>query len=149
MYLDSCILVKLLTVEPDSEFFVRALEGQPVSTSELAQTEVFSALLARERAGKISGRDRERAWREFSDRVTAGEIRMEPLNPIVQRKARQLLERCHPAAPLRTLDALHLATVDLCQDFPLVTTDARLRDAAVLAGFPLFPPAETTPATTH
>ena len=149
MYLDSCILVKLLTVEPDSEFFVRALEGQPVSTSELAQTEVFSALLARERAGNISGRDRQRAWREFSDRVTSGEIRIEPLNPIVQRKARQLLERCHPAVPLRTLDALHLATVDLCQDFPLVTTDARLRDAAVVAGFPLFPPAETTPATTH
>lgn len=149
MYLDSCILVKLLTVEPDSEFFLRALEGQPVTTSELAQTEVFSALLARERAGNISGRDRQRAWREFSDRVTSGEIRIEPLNPIVQRKARQLLERCHPAVPLRTLDALHLATVDLCQDFPLVTTDARLRDAAVLAGFPLFPPAETTPATTH
>ena len=149
MYLDSCILVKLLTVEPDSEFFVRALEGQPVSTSELAQTEVFSALLARERAGNISGRDRQRAWGEFSDRVTSGEIRIEPLNPIVQRKARQLLERCHPAVSLRTLDALHLATVDLCQDFPLVTTDARLRDAAVVAGFPLFPPAETTPATTH
>ncbi len=149
MYLDSCILVKLLTVEPDSEFFAHALEGQPVSTSELAQTEVFSALLARERAGNISGRDRQRAWREFSDRVTSGEIRIEPLNPIVQRKARQLLERCHPAVPLRTLDALHLATADLCQDFPLVTTDARLRDAAVMAGFPLFPPAETTPAPTH
>jgi len=149
MYLDSCILVKLLTVEPDSEFFLRELEGQPVVTSELAETEVFSALLARERAGKISRRDRERAWREFAGRVTAGEIRIEPLNPIVQRKARQLLERCHPAVPLRTLDALHLATADLCQDFPLVTTDGRMRDAAALTGIPIFPPAETLPARTQ
>jgi len=149
MYLDSCILVKLLTVEPDSEFFQRALEGQPVVTSELAETEVFSALLARERAGKISRRERERAWREFAGRVGTGEIRIEPLNPIVQRKARQLLERCQPAVPLRTLDALHLATADLCQDFPLVTTDGRMRDAAGLAGIPIFPPAETLPARTH
>jgi hypothetical protein len=43
MYLDSCILVKLLVAEPDSEFFVRSLEGKPLVTSELAQTEVFSA----------------------------------------------------------------------------------------------------------
>ncbi|NDD39013.1 MAG: hypothetical protein EB082_11495, partial [Verrucomicrobia bacterium] len=54
MYLDSCILVKLLVVEPDSEFFIGALEGRQLVTSQLAQTEIFSALLARERAGKIS-----------------------------------------------------------------------------------------------
>jgi predicted nucleic acid-binding protein len=145
MYLDSCIFVKLLVAEPDSEFFVRSLEGKPLVTSELAQTEVFSALLARERAGKISGADRRRAWREFEARVEAGEIRIEPLNSIVLRKAMHSLERCHPKVPLRTLDAIHLATVDLCQDFPLATTDGRLRDAAVLLGLAIFPPAESTP----
>jgi predicted nucleic acid-binding protein len=56
-------------------------------------------------------------------------------------KARQLLERCHPQVPLRTLDAIHLATADLAQDFPLVTTDARMREAATVAGIPVFPPA--------
>ena len=142
MYLDSCILVKLLVVEPDSEFFIRSLEGQPLVTSELAQTEVFSALLARERAGKISVTDRRRAWHEFEARIEAGEIRIEPLNSIVLRKARHSLERCHPKVPLRTLDAIHLATADLCHDFPLTTTDGRLRDAATLMGFKVFPPAE-------
>jgi predicted nucleic acid-binding protein len=146
MYLDSCILVKLLVVEPDSEFFVRALEGKPLVTSELAQTEVFSALLARERAGKISVTDRRRAWNEFESRIEAGEIRIEPLNSIVLRKAMHLLERCHPNVPLRTLDAIHLATVDLCQDFPLATTDNRLRDASTLLGFKIYPPAEGVPA---
>jgi len=142
MYLDSCILVKLLVVEPDSEFFVRSLEGKPLVTSELAQTEVFSALLARERTGKISVTDRRRAWREFEARIEAGEIRVEALNSIVLRKAMHSLERCHPKVPLRTLDAIHLAAADLCHDFPLATTDGRLRDAATLLGFKIFPPAE-------
>ena len=139
MYLDSCILVKLLVVEPDSEFFIGSLEGKPLVTSELAQTEVFSALLARERAGKISAADRRRAWREFEARIEAKEIRIEKLNSIVLHKAAHLLERCHPKVPLRTLDAIHLATADLCHDFPLVTTDGRLRDAAQLMGFSIFP----------
>lgn len=142
MYLDSCILVKLLVAEPDSEFFIDSLEGKPLVTSELAQTEVFSALLARERAGKIDFGDRRRAWREFHARIEAKEIRFEPLNSIVMRKAMHSLERCHPGVPLRTLDAIHLATADICHDFPLATTDARLRDAATLLGFSVFPPTE-------
>ena len=146
MYLDSCILVKLLVQEPDSEFFQTSTEGKPLTTSELARTEVFSALLARERAGKISLEDRRRAWREFEDRIEADEIRIESLNSIVLRKAMHSLERCHPKVSLRTLDAIHLATADLSQDFPLVTTDSRLRDAAVLMGIELFPPVESSPA---
>jgi len=142
MYLDSCILVKLLVAEPDSEFFIDSLEGKPLVTSELAQTEIFSALLARERAGKIDSGDRRRAWREFQARIEAKEIRFEPLNSIVLRKAMHALERCHPRVPLRTLDAIHLATSDICHDFPLATTDARLRDAATLLGFSVFPPTE-------
>jgi predicted nucleic acid-binding protein len=141
MYLDSCIIVKLLVVEPDSEFFIRSLEGQALVTSELARTEVFSALLARERAGKISVADRHLAWREFEERVKTKEIKIEPMNSIVLRKANHSLEKCHPEVPLRTLDAIHLATVDLCQDFPLVTTDGRLRDAATRLGIEVFPAA--------
>lgn len=146
MYLDSCIIVKLLVAEPDSEFFIGSLEGEALVTSELSQPEVLSALLARERAGTISATDRSRAWKEFQARVAMEEIRIEPLESKVLRKAALLLERCHPSVPLRTLDALHLATADLCQDFPLTTTDGRLRDAAVLLGFQVFPPVdEKTP----
>ena len=142
MYLDTCIIVKLLVAEPDSEFFVESLEGKALVTSELAHTEVFSALLACERAGRIGPADRRRAWAEFESRIEAEEIRMEPLNSIALRKAIHLLDRCHPKIPLRTLDAIHLATADLCQDFPLVTTDGRLRDAANHMGFGLFPVVE-------
>jgi len=108
-------------------------------TSELALTEVFSALLARERAEKIGIRDRRLAWAEFEARIAGGEIKLGPLNSIVLRKAPQCLEYCHPPAPLRTLDAIHLATADLCQDFPLVTTDVRLANAARAMHIPVFP----------
>jgi len=39
--------------------------------------------------------------------------------------------------PLRSLDALHLATADQLQDWPLVTSDQRLREAALHLGYPL------------
>ncbi|HSH94926.1 MAG TPA: type II toxin-antitoxin system VapC family toxin [Roseimicrobium sp.] len=142
MYLDSSIIVKLLVAEPDSEFFVRALEGQPLVTSELARTEVFSALLARERAGKISATERQMAWSELQTRIESGEVKVESLNSVVLRKATHCLDRCHPDVPLRTLDAIHLATADLCQDFPLASTDVRMRAAAVRMGIAVFPPME-------
>jgi hypothetical protein len=44
---------------------------------------------------------------------------------------------------LRTLDAIHTAACDLSQDFPHCTTDKRMREAAVVLGIPVFPPAES------
>jgi predicted nucleic acid-binding protein len=142
MYLDTAILVKLLVVEPDSEFFQEALDGKLLSSSELALTEVWSALLAKERNKVISARDRASAWRVFNERVQAKQIVLHPLNSVVLKKANQVLEHCHPQVPLRTLDAIHAAACDLSQDFPLCTTDRRMRDAASRLGIPIFPEAE-------
>jgi predicted nucleic acid-binding protein len=144
MYLDTCILLKLFVQEPDSAFFAEALEGQRVITSELAQSEMYSALLARERSGAIAGQDRRRAWSEFESRVRGGEIRLGPFSSSVLRRAQRILEQCHPGLPLRTLDAVHLATAELSADFPLATTDPRMREAAARLGLPLFPPGESS-----
>ena len=139
MYLDTAILVKLLVEEPDTEFFQNALLGAFLSSSELALTEVWSALLAKERKNVISARQRASAWRVFNERVQEKQIILHPLNGVVLKKANHILERCHPAVPLRTLDAIHTAACDLSQDFPLCTTDRRMRDAAAVLGIPLFP----------
>ena len=69
MYLDTAILVKLLVAEPDSEFFQQELTGVLISSSELALTEVWSALLSKERSKAISARQRAAAWRVFNERV--------------------------------------------------------------------------------
>ena len=43
----------------------------------------------------------------------------------------------HPHVPLRTLDAIHLATYLSVITGPLFTKDARMRDAARLLEIPL------------
>jgi predicted nucleic acid-binding protein len=139
MYLDSCIFVKLLTPEPDSVEFSQYCAGQVLHTSELALTEVFAALLAKERAGRITRSLRERAWERFQSWVARGTIILVPLNRTALSKATSVLAQCHSKIPLRTLDAIHVGAVDFCQSFPLVTTDDRMRDAARNFGFALYP----------
>lgn len=139
MYLDSAIIVKLLVDEPDTTFIVRALVGHTLSSSELAAPEVLSALLEKERDKLITAAQRLEAWRVFNERVQEKQIVLQPLNGVVLKKANHILERCHPAVPLRTLDAIHTAACDLSQDFPLCTTDKRMRDAAGVLGIPVFP----------
>ena len=143
MYLDSAIIVKLLVEEPDTAFMVQALVGHTLSSSELAVPEVFSALLGKERKKLITKSQRIEAWQAFNERVKGWDIILHPLNSVVLKKANHILERCHPAVALRTLDAIHAAACDLAQDFPLCTTDKRMRDAAGVLGIPIFPTDES------
>jgi predicted nucleic acid-binding protein len=139
MYLDTSILLKLLVTEPDTDFFQDALQGSYLSSSELVATELWSALLAKERSRAISSRHRQAAWAIFNDQVRDRYIVLHPLSSVLLKKANHVLERCHPAVPLRTLDAIHTAACDLSQDFPFCTTDRRMRDAAAMMGIPVFP----------
>ena len=139
MYLDSAIIIKLLVTEPDSDFFQDALEGHVLSSSELALTEVWSALLAKERNKVISADERAEAWQAFTQRVQSKQLLLYPLDNVVLKKANHVLQRCHPTVPLRTLDAIHTASCDLNQDFPFCATDKRMRDAAGVLGIPVFP----------
>jgi len=139
MYLDAAIIVKLLVDEQDTNFFQNALAGTLLSSSEIAFTEVRAALLTKERNKLISAKQRDAAWQVFTDRVQARDIDLHPLNGLVLRKANHILGRCYPKVPLRTLDAIHTAACDLSQDFPLCTTDRRMRDAASVLGIPVFP----------
>jgi predicted nucleic acid-binding protein len=145
MFLDSSVIVKLLVSESDSGFFEDALVGQALSASELSLTETWSTLLAKERSGSITSEQRVRAWNVLQERVQTEEIWLHPISSVVLRKAEQVLQRCHPAVPLRTLDAIHAAACDLSQDFPLCTTDKRMRAAAAVIGIPVFPSDETSP----
>lgn len=137
MYLDTAILVKLFVKEPDSEFFGRLTDGQVISSSILAYTEVWSALLGKERGRAITAEQRHRAWAAFDRNVLDETILLAPMSEAVFKRANRLLEQCHPQVPLRLLDALHLASCDQLQDWPLCTTDVRMRQAADLLSFPL------------
>ena len=139
MYLDSCILIKLLVSEADSLLFENAATGSPITSSELAFSEVASALLSKERAGKISPAQRQQAWQLFQNWTDEEFVELEPLESRTLRNANRILLATHPQVTLRTLDAIHLAACDLSQDFPLCTTDRRMREAADILKIPLFP----------
>ena len=139
MYLDTGILVKLLTPEPETAWFERELQGHPLATSELALVEVKSALLAKERAKLITCEQRQRAEGKFAEMIGQEILELHAVHGRTLRKATQVMQACHPAVPLRTLDALHVATCDLAQEFPLCTTDARMHAAAQRMHLPVFP----------
>lgn len=141
MYLDSAILVKLLIPERDSKVFASAVKGKIVSSSELASTEIWATLLRKERDGEIGATQRAAAWTVFLERVRDKEINLHPLNSSALLHAHRVLEQCYPLVPLRSLDAIHCAACDLSQDFPLCTTDKRMRDAATILSIPVFPDA--------
>ena len=139
MYLDTGILVKLLTPEPETAFFERELQGHALVSSELALVEVKSALFAKERAGLITAAQRAKAEAKFAAMIADEIFKLCNLNHQTLRKAMHIVQACHPKAPLRALDALHVATCDLAQDFPLCTTDARMHAAARAMLIPVFP----------
>lgn len=140
MYLDSCVIVKLVSREPDSEAFHALVIGQAIVTSELAVAEVRSALLAKERAGRISRGDRLAGWRVFQEKVREQEFFLLPLNRSVIERAGAVIEQCHPKVPLGTLDAIHVATAELHGGEQMCSSDLRVCDASELIGLALVPP---------
>ena len=66
-------------------------------------------------------------------------IRLFPLNRAVLERASALQLACHPRIPLRTLDALHIASCDLHRSGTLSTTDGRMRSACEQFAIALVP----------
>jgi predicted nucleic acid-binding protein len=118
LYLDSSAIVKLVAVEPESAAlrrFLRRGEG-PWATSALARTEVVRALLP---AGPAAV---ERARSVLS---AVAEV-------VITRNVLDRAAQLEPETPLRTLDAIHLASaMRLGRDLTAVVTyDHRMADAA-------------------
>lgn len=139
MYLDSAILVKLLIHEPESAWFSQHLSGHDLETSELALAEVSAALLFKERAGDIMPAERVAATEKFLSMIENESVLLLALNRQVAERARMIQIACHPQIPVRTLDAVQVATCDLNQSGTMVATDRRIRAACKQLGIQLVP----------
>ncbi|HTI97362.1 MAG TPA: type II toxin-antitoxin system VapC family toxin [Dongiaceae bacterium] len=140
MYLDSCVIVKLVSHEPESEAYHGIVTGHSVVTSELAVAEVRSALLSKERAGRISRSARLTGWRLFQEKVRDQELVLLPLNRQVVERAGAVIDQCHPEVALRTLDAIHVATAELHGSEQMCSSDQRVCEAAEFIGLALVAP---------
>ncbi len=134
MYLDSCVIVKLVSHEPESAAYHAIVAGHSIVTSELAVAEVRSALLTKERAGRISRQARLAGWRLFQDKVHNREFVLLPLDRHVIERAGAVIDQCHPNVALRTLDAIHVATAELHGGEQMCSSDQRVCDASDFIG---------------
>ena len=137
MYLDSSVLVKLLIRETDSEFYGQLTDGQVITSSMLAYTEVWAAMMAKERSKDIAPGLRQHAWMKFERNYLEDVFDLATISDAIVRRANWIIGRVHSRVPLRSLDAIHLATADQLQDWPIVTNDRRMREAAAFLGYPL------------
>ncbi len=128
IYFDSSALLKLLFDEPESAALVSWLqdrEGLPPVSSELTQVEVI-----------IASRRLDPAVVPVARRLL-GQVDLVPLRGAVLDRAAEVGE-----PPLRTLDALHLASALVLGAglSAFLTYDARLAAAAQAAGLPVAHP---------
>ncbi len=143
MYVDSAILIKLVVREPDSFFYVKLLEGaRGLRSSELAVTECRSVLERKRQQGELDAATCDGAWQRLgSFWHRGGGVALHPMTRRVLDEAGEMIANCIAVAPLRTLDAIHLATCLLQGTPQLVTNDRVMRLAARhlgirLAGIP-------------
>ena len=134
IYLDSSALAKLYVPEPESDTLEAFFKGRrDLMISELAITEVLSAVARRRREGMITAHHA----LEIRDAVLAdadsGSFHRLDMSPVVHREAERLLFHIDSVS-LRTLDALHVAAALLGSATHVVTYDTRMRAAALHAG---------------
>jgi hypothetical protein len=134
IYVDSSALAKLYVPEAESDLLDAFLRGRrALMISELAITEVLSAVARRKREGEL----RAKQANDIRDAVLAdadsGAFRRLDLNPEVHRQAERLLFATD-SLPLRTLDALHIALAVSGAASHIVTFDRRMREASAQAG---------------
>jgi uncharacterized protein len=130
LYLDSSAIVKLVSREPETADLVRAVRADPsLVSSALTWTEVLRAVR------RVHGSTAR------AESVLGG-IALIPIDDGILRSAARLAP-----TTLRTLDAIHLATVlSLGEDVStLVTYDDRLAEAASEVGVDVTTPGAAAP----
>jgi predicted nucleic acid-binding protein len=127
----SALLAALLEHDPSALKTLRARARYV--TSALTLAEAGRAVVRARVAGRLSADDERaalRALRTFARRCFIVDVTAD----ILARVARPF-----PVEPIRTLDALHLATAEVLDDSPqlvtIVTRDQRVRDNATALGY--------------
>jgi uncharacterized protein len=110
-YLDTSVLAKWYLNEPLSDEVEEYLETLASTLiSSLAIVEMRSLLVRRRRSGEIAPALVERIWATFAEDRTAGVLTVLEVEDQHLRAATRILDRVE--APLRTLDAMHLALAE-------------------------------------
>jgi predicted nucleic acid-binding protein len=139
LYLDASALAKLYLPEPGSDELDAAIHGRSdLMVSDLAITEIVSAISRRRREGILPAVSCARLHRKILADVEAGLYVKNDLVPETHREAERLLLAVDNIA-LRAADALHLALASLAGAATIVTYDQKLAEAAMRIGLNSVP----------
>ena len=143
-YWDTSALIKLYVREPDSAIFERHLQLQIGATvsARVALWETRAAFRRKEAEGILATGMTQKLHQQILADLGAGEWQAIEVGPDVEAEFNRVLDVVHRRTPplfLRTLDAIHIASARVAGETEIVATDKRLREAAVLLGFTLFP----------
>ena len=142
-YWDTSTLGKLYLPEADSPAFAqKAANATVIVTAKLALYEMRRVAFRKESEGLIPANTAEAVLSQVDRDIVAGQIRVVEMGTQTEAEFNAIMARCYRHAspiPLRTFDAIHLATARVAGESELVLTDKRMREAARLLGFSLFP----------
>ena len=142
-YWDTSALVKLYIQEPDSAVFAARIRPLfTVVSSLLARLEFRATMRRNESLGSLTRPEAIRAISKLDVDLAAGRLTLISVEPSVVNEFERVVDQCYgmsPPIPLRTLDAIHLASALTAGETELVTTDLRLRKAAISVGLTVFP----------
>ena len=141
LYCDASALAKLYLPEPESDALNRLLAGrEDALVSDLAITEVVSALGRRVRRGELAAGPARRVHRKILAHLAEGPYRKVELLTETHREAERILLASRSAA-IRSADALHLALALGAGAGTLLTFDRTMAKASLEQGLAVWPEA--------
>jgi predicted nucleic acid-binding protein len=144
IYWDTSAILKLYVAEQDSPYFLRLLEStqDQIVSSTIVTMEVLCALHRKEHSGDLRPGGAEAIFRRFLADIEMGRIVTIPYGDDLLTEARKLVrlafDRPRPL-PVRSLDAIHVASALVSKATTLVATDKRVREIAALVRLKVLP----------
>lgn len=133
-YFDTSALLKRYVRERGSARVLSLMHGHDLLTSAITPVEILSALARRKRIGDLSTD----SFSATLSRVSTERVRWE-LVEVTETVLSRAEEIVQGTVPMRTLDAIHVASLMMFQvgaavRIPFVTADARQREAGAWVG---------------
>jgi predicted nucleic acid-binding protein len=129
-YWDTSALGKLYLPEADSPAFAqKAAHATVIITAKLALHEMRRAAFRKESDGLIAANTAEVVLSQVDRDIGAGQIRVMEMDIQTEAEFNAIIARCYrhaPPIPIRTFDAIHLATARVAGATEVVAADRRL-----------------------
>ena len=147
-YWDSSAILKFYVAEDDSAEYKHLMGNRPeaeeICVGFLHETELYYAFQKKELDGQLDVGMAKELFGLFQSHIDNHKLQYIPWSRRVAEESRKVLDTCLSVTPpplVRSLDGLHLATMQSEGIRKLATADKRMKEAGELLGFEVLSPA--------